>query len=150
MDDKNIDYIARHYQKDLFSSEKALKKLGIRNSSNWRRYGIAASVTAIILLTATATIFYKHKGKDIEPQEPQQIAVTNTISPLTQVKTIDFDNAPLTIVIERIEEVYGVRVVNTPEQSLEYTLSLHFEGNPTDLIDAINEILGTHMRVEQK
>ena len=52
--------------------------------------------------------------------------------------------------MEKIESVYDVNVVNLPDSTSEYTLSLHYEGTPSDLINTINDILGTRMEVVEK
>ncbi|MDE6352137.1 MAG: DUF4974 domain-containing protein, partial [Muribaculaceae bacterium] len=72
------------------------------------------------------------------------------ITPLTEAKVIDFENASLTEIVREIEMVYNVNIVNLPDPTLDYNLSLHFEGNPVELIDAINDILGTQMNVVEK
>ena len=66
------------------------------------------------------------------------------------VRVVDFENAPLPVVVERIREVYGVEVSGLPQDADDYVLSLHYEGTPVDLVDTINDILGTEMTVEEK
>ena len=61
---------------------------------------------------------------------------------------IDFENATLPAVVAKIKEVYGVEVVNLPESADEYKLSLHYEGTAADLVDTINETLGTDIKVQ--
>lgn len=147
MRDEEIDFIARHYRKGLFSTAAGWRRLGIVSLSGWRRYRIAAAVAATVILSATAAILYRdYRLKDVPPQTAP---VYNT-SPLTEVKVIDFENAPLPRVVEKIESVYGVRVNDVPESSEEYVLSLHYEGTPTDLVSVINDILGTQMTVTEK
>ena len=64
------------------------------------------------------------------------------------VKVVDFENAPLPVVVERIREVYGVEVDGLPENADDYVLSLHYEGTPVDLVDTINDLLSTEMTVK--
>lgn len=71
------------------------------------------------------------------------------ISPIQAVKIIDFECSSLPDVISEIKEVYGVEVVNLPENAEEYHLSLHYEGNAADLVATINDILGTQMIVKE-
>ena len=52
--------------------------------------------------------------------------------------------------VRKIETVYDVKVLNLPDNSSDYELSLHYEGTPTDLIAVINDILGTQMTVAEK
>ena len=63
------------------------------------------------------------------------------------VRVIDFEEAPLTDVVEKIREVYGVEVVGLPANPGQYTLSLHYEGSAIDLVETINDILDTDMTV---
>ena len=66
------------------------------------------------------------------------------------VRAIDFENAPLPKVVERIREVYGVEVTGLPENPEEYVLSLHYEGNVNTLLESINEILDTKLKVKKQ
>ena len=65
------------------------------------------------------------------------------------VRAIDFDDTPLPVVVARIREVYGVDVAGMPADAAKYRLTLHYEGNVADLVESINEILGTQMTVEE-
>ncbi len=101
-------------------------------------------MAAMVILTATATMFYREYSIDNVQEEVDQA------SPLTVVKVIDFENAPLPEVVEKIESVYNVRVGQLPEAPEKYVLTLRYEGTPTDLVAIINDILGTQMTVEEK
>lgn len=81
---------------------------------------------------------------------PQQTIPVETVSPLAEVKVIDFENAPLPEVVRQIESVYGVKVEEVPASPERYVLSLHYEGTPTDLISVINGILETEMTVTEQ
>lgn len=81
---------------------------------------------------------------------PQQTISVETVSPLAEIKVIDFENAPLPDVVKKIESVYDVKVDGVPVSPEGYVLSLHYEGTPTDLISVINDILGTEMTVKEK
>lgn len=147
MKNKEIDFIARRYRKGRFSPDAGWRRLGIAPVSLWRRYRVAAAVAVTVILSATATILYKEYCLN---DVPQQTVPVETVSPLVEVKVIDFENAPLPEVVKKIETVYGVKVESVPASPEEYVLSLHYEGNPTDLISAINDILETKMTVTEK
>lgn len=147
MEQKEIDFIARHYRKDRFRADTGWHRLGIVSFSNRKRFRIAAAVAATVIISATAAIIY-HEYHPIDI--PEQIVTYPEISPLTEVKVIDFENASLFDVVKKIETVYDVKIENMPEQCNEYQLSLHYEGNPIELIEVINDILGTNMTVEEK
>lgn len=147
MDDKGIGFVARHYREGMFSVKDGWRRLGIGMSMRMRRYRIAAAVSAVVVLSASAAIIYhEYRGES----EPQHVQTVQTVNPMAEVKVIDFENAPLPEVVEKIESVYGVKVMGMPESPEHYELSLHYEGTPTDLISTINEILGTQMTVTEK
>ncbi len=147
MENKEIDFVARHYRKGRFAADAGWRRLGIVRMSLWKRYRAAAAVAATVILSATATILYKEYHVDDVPQ--QTISVENA-GPLTQVKVIDFENAPLPEIVRQIETVYGVKVEGVPASPEKYLLSLHYEGTPADLISVINSILETEMTVTDK
>ena len=147
MKNKEIDFIARRYRKGRFVPDAGWHRLGITPVSIWKKYRIAAAVAATILLSATATILYREYRMD---DVPQQTIPVEAVSPLAEVKIIDFENAPLPEVVKKIESVYGVKVEGVPASPEGYVLSLHYEGTPTDLISVINDILGTEMAVTEK
>lgn len=149
MENKEVDFIARRYKKGRFSPDAGWRRLGIAPVSIWKRYRVAAAVAATVILSATATILYREYRMDDVPQQTMPVKA-QTISPLAEVKVIDFENAPLPEVVKKIESVYGVKVEGVPASPEEYELSLHYEGTPTDLISVINEILGTQMTVAEK
>lgn len=147
MKNQEIDFIARRYKKGKFSTDAGWRHLGIAPVSIWRRYRVAAAVAATVILSATATILYReYHLNDV----PQQAVPIESVSPLAEVKVIDFENAPLPEVIKKIESVYNVKIKDVPASPEGYELSLHYEGTPTDLISVINDILGTEMTVTEK
>ena len=149
MKNKEVDFIARRYKKGRFSPDAGWNRLGIAPVSKWRRYRVAAAVAATVILSATATILYREYHMEDVPQQTMPVK-TQTISPLAEVKVIDFENAPLPEVVKKIESVYDVKVDGVPASPEGYVLSLHYEGTPTDLISVINDILGTEMTVTER
>ncbi len=147
MQNKEIDFIARHYRKGRFDTAVAWSRLGIGATARSRRLRIAAAIAGLVILSASAGFLIHEYNTVSHPQQPQE---THAESPMQTVRVIDFDNAPLEKVIETIESVYGVRVIGVPDAAENYSLSLHYEGTPADLIAAINEILGTSMEVVEK
>lgn len=148
MENKEIKYIAKHYRKGLFAVEPALRRIKPIASRWWTRSRIAAACIAATILTATAAIFIQNNyfidpPAIIEQNEQTSIPIAKI------VRAIDFENAPLPIVVAKIKEVYGVNVVNLPDNAEEYTLSLHYEGSAIDLVDTINDILDTEMIIQE-
>lgn len=144
MDNKDIDFVASRYREHRFSADAGWRRLGIASASPWKRFRAAAAVAGVIVLSATAALIYRQYDIDGSRQTEVQAPA---VGGLTVVKTIDFENAPLTQVVEKIEAVYDVKVENLPDKPDDYRLSLHYEGTATDLVDTVNDILGTDMTV---
>ncbi len=143
MKEEDLSFVARHYRKGSFSTDTGWRRLGLINPFRWKRLRIAAAVAATIILSATATYIYNEYN--IEPSsEPVQSVLT---TPELIERTIDFEDAPLTAVIAEIKKVYGIEVDNLPDDPDTYRLSLHYEGNLLELIDEINDILGTELKI---
>lgn len=147
MEDRDIDFVAKHYRRGLFSARTAWRGLGIGPSAFWRRMRVAAAVAAVVAVSATAAIIYREYSA---PEAVQQDVPAKVCSPLEEVKAIDFENAPLAEVVDKIEAVYGVKVENLPSDADGYALSLHYVGSPVELVDVINDILGTRMTVSER
>lgn len=146
MKEEDIDYITQHYRTGLFSTEKGWLRLNIASVSRWKRIRIAAVIAFGIALSAAASVIIYNASKSSDYPETKKIA---TQDPKNIVKVIDFETTPLTTVIKKIKEIYGVEVTNLPENAEEICLSLHYEGTATDLVATINEILDTNMEVKE-
>lgn len=141
-DNNEIKFIASHYKKGLFAVEPALRRIRGVPVRWWTRSRIAVACVAAVFLTATAAIFI-HKSYFSDTSE--QMLKPYPLPAAEIVRVIDFEDAPLPIVVEKIREVYGVEVGNIPENAGEYHLSLHYEGSATDLVETINDILDLDM-----
>lgn len=146
--DKEIDFIAKHYKSGIFNAEKALRKIkpSFKGANSWKRIAVAACIVVVLSATAALLIretYYSGKQPKIEHTQPS-VLPSETIS-----KVIDFDDTPLPIVIEQINFVYNVEIGNLPANAENYRLSLHYEGNVTDLIESINDILGINLVIEK-
>lgn len=142
-----IHFVTSHYKEGRFNTSEALRQIRPTAVGWWAATRIAAAVAVLVVVSATAAIFVHENYFAAEPQpvEQQQPMAVD----LKAVKVIDFEDAPLPVVVEKVKEVYGVNVVNIPENAEDYKLSLHYEGNAADLIETINDILGTEMDIEQ-
>lgn len=61
---------------------------------------------------------------------------------------LEFDDMPLSMVVKEIEKAYNVKISGLPADS-DIHLTLSYEGNAYELIDTINQILDTNLKVEQ-
>lgn len=145
---EELTYIAKRYSKGKFSVDKGWKRLNIKPSLKWSGIKIAASAASLIVLTASATLLFHHYNQKENKINGSEESVT-VIAPQNTVKIIDFENTPLPTVITKITEIYGVEVVNMPNNAEEYRLSLHYEGNAADLVATINEILDLELTVKK-
>lgn len=156
MYNKDIDFVARNYRRGLFDANRAWKAFGFRRARLLlRRWQVAASVAVLITAGAiAAVVMVTRPNVKQAPQPAIQPTTSATVhEPAAQAPTsiaIDFDDAPLTEVVTRIESLYGVNVKNVPADASELRLTLHFEGNAADLIDTINVLLDTEMTVQSK
>ncbi len=147
-ENKEIKYIAKYYRKGLFAVEPTLRRIRGTKTVWWTRWRIAAACIGATILTASAAFFVRHHYFSTSPTEMEQTSPTSI--PAAQiVRAIDFEDAPLPVVVAKIKEVYGVDVVNLPADASDYSLSLHYEGSALDLIDTINDILDTEMTIQE-
>lgn len=144
--DKDLKFIARHYRKGMFAVEPALRRIKGGKSSWWTRTRIAAACAIAAILTATAAVFVHNEY--VSDNVPTIEVAGQPAIPATEiVRVIDFEAAPLTEVVAKIREVYGVEVTGLPADPDQYRLSLHYEGSALDLVETINDILDTDMNV---
>lgn len=144
--DKNLKFIVRHYRKGMFAVEPALRRVKGRKFVWWTRTRIAAACAVGAILTASAVLFV-HNGYLSERDQTIQDTEQATVPATRVVRIIDFEEAPLSDVVAKIKEIYGVEVTGLPADPDCYTLSLHYEGSAIDLVETINDILDTDMTV---
>lgn len=145
MDHNNdLRFIAKHYRKELFAVEPALRR--IKRAGWWTRTRVAAACAVAVILTTTAAIFVLNSHFTAVNQ---QEIIQPVIPSAEIVRVIDFEEAPLSQVVQKIREVYGVEVTDLPAHPERYNLSLHYEGSALDLVETINDILDTDMKVSE-
>lgn len=143
----NIEFVAKHYRKGKFNADKGWNRLGLAGRfRNWKRISAAAAV-GVVVVSAAAFAVYENYRAESTPQQTEIISTSSASAYM--VKAIDFENAPLPKVIESIENTYGVRISNIPEDAEDCNLSLHYEGNAFELVETINDILDINLKVEE-
>ena len=147
--EKNLRFIARHYRKGMFAVEPALRRIKGSKVIWWTRGRIAAACAVATIFTATAALFVYHNNF-AEPETYVPATEQPATPPAEIIRVIDFEAAPLTEVVAKIREVYGVEVTGLPADPDQYTLSLHYEGSALDLVEIINDILDTDMKVTEQ
>lgn len=147
MKESDIKFVARHYRQGAFSTSAGWRKLGITASTWWSKSKIAAAIAGVVVLGATASIIINRHF--ITGTSASNEITTSTPATTHIVKAIDFVDTPLPAVVEEINRVYDVNVTNLPDEASSYRLTLHYQGNATDLINTINDILDTDMQIEE-
>ena len=149
MYDKEIDFIADYYNDNIFSPENGWRKFRSAIGLSRKKYGIAAAVAAIIAVSSTAAIIVyeiqSNKTNAVECVSQKGVAADHG-----DIRVLAFDHTKLTDVIEIVETEYSVEIGNIPANSNDYELTLRYEGSPSELIEAINEILGIQLTLSDK
>ena len=147
----SLRFVSRHYRRGAFSRSDAWRRLGIAPTGmSWRISRTAAAIVAAVVLTASACMLkwglpaFDRQPEATTPTVIERQAPTTSAAEISQ--KIEFNDAPLADVVARIERVYDVRIADVPEG--EYRLTLSYEGTAEDLIETINELLGTQMHIE--
>lgn len=149
MDDKEIDFIASYYNDDLFSPDTGWRKIMYTLGLRRRRYGIAAAIAAVITVTATAAII-SYENQRNETAAIERVSEITVVTDGDEKRVLAFDHTKLTDVVEIVESEYSVEIGNIPANSDDYELTLRYEGTPSELIEAINEILGIQLTISEK
>lgn len=142
--EESLSFVVRYYKRG------ALRPTMLFVAPNrWRRLAVAASIAfGIIVASACVYLLTVHEPVTDSIQDTTApVASTPAEAPEKVSRRIKFDDAPLADVVQEIEKVYGVKV--TPVADNDTTrLTLSYEGNAADLLDTINELLGTDLKLE--
>ena len=147
----SMQFVASHYRKGAFDVSRDWKALHLK--SGWlRRHTGAAALLGGILLASAAGISYRLLSHE-EPTTPVPIENNVTIidTPLAseEAHRIEFADASLEEVADSIHKIYGVTLTGLPAPG-SYRLTLSYEGNAEDLVNAINDILGTSISISSE
>lgn len=143
--EESVRFVTRHYDPEAFDADRDAKEVFPRKPL--RRRLMTAAASAAVVFGVAAAIWVLHTpapGHDT----PAETAVEHTVeAPSKEIKRIEFTDAPLTDVAAEIEAVYGVKVTNLPASNPKLTLS--YEGTAADLVETVNELLGTELMIEE-
>ena len=146
-EEKDFDFVVSHYKSHRFNADSALKKMSLHTTTWWRGTRIAAAGAILIVVGATAGILITRQA-DGNVEKMLETTTVVTTPDKDMVSVIDYDEAPLPVVIAEIEETYGVTIVNVPKNASELRLTIHYEGTAEDLLETINDILNTDLEIE--
>ncbi|MDE6272637.1 MAG: DUF4974 domain-containing protein [Muribaculaceae bacterium] len=149
----SLDFVVKFYRPGAFRPDGWFID---SNPSFWRRHAVAASVIGIALIAAAAAATFVVLHKDEAPTPaPTNVAAPSTDAPSTEielpsvseVKKIEFNDAPLPEVVKSIEATYNVKI--SGQTAGQPNLTLSYQGSAEDLVATINDLLGTNLSIEK-
>ena len=145
---KSLQFVTRFYSAGALRPDDSFIKEGL---SFWKRHGVAASITGFAILAAAASytaINYSRSREENTVEKTVTNVETANEAPATDaVKDMKFEDTPLQDVVNAIEKEYGVKVSGATEGQPNLTLS--YRGTAEDLVAAINDLLGTTLKIEK-
>ena len=145
--DDSLEFVTRHYRTGAFRPEQRFVRF-----ASWRRPAVAASVAIGILAASAALYTYLTPATDstVPAETPAPAAkVENISTPAGMVIRITFEDAPLSRVVAEIESAYCVKVGGIGDSG-DLRLTLSYEGTADDLVETINDTLGTNLTIVEK
>lgn len=145
--EEDVEFVTRYYDENAFKPTLMFKSPGIlRSRRMWRTRWIAASVAFVTLTAAAIVIGYQQKHSEPEQVPAQKVTVAPPVTDHSHdVVILEFEDAPISEVARVVEETYGVTLGNVPEDDIH--LTLRYEGNAYDFIEAVNEIINTNIEI---
>lgn len=146
----SLEFVTSHYERGAFSSHDSWVKITKQKTFSWRRR-ISAAAIACGVLAASAFLYTTLKPVD---NIQEKIEDSEMIVPQSDIKKSDtsakleFTDASLEEVVNKIEETYGVKISGMPDKDIKLTLS--YEGTAEDIIETINETLQIHLVIDKK
>lgn len=152
LDDKKFEeecrFVVAHFKEGAFRTKELFEsRVAFRNRMRIAIRWVAASLIAVTL-SAAAIITHKIRSVELDKVTPEQCIVDKADnSKAMEIIHLEFNDAKLSDVIKAVEEAYGVKLTNVPDEEIFLTLS--YEGNAQDFIDTVNELLNTEIEIER-
>lgn len=144
----SLDFVVRFYRPGAFRPDGWFIETPL---PFWRRHAVAASIIGTVLVAAAAVTTYvvldHHSPATHTAPVPTTESPSVEIPVAVEVATVEFENASLSEVVAAIENTYGVKV--TGMSNTDTRLTLHYQGTAEDLVETINDLLGTNLKVEK-
>lgn len=136
----SFGFVIRHYRFGAFRPV-----LRFVPTTIWRtRRIVAAAMVAFVLTAGACTLWFVSSDRRTE----NVVESIENHSQINEIKILEFNDAPLDVVIDAVEHNYGVRVSGyEPDENIR--LTIRFEGTADELIEAINTIEGTHLSIHE-
>ena len=146
--EESTEFVSRFYEEGAFKPRYSFDlaaHLKRRRAIRW----VAASVAGVAFAASAVLIGYHYSAKETAPEPTiiTEIAAPEVTPSPEAIIRLEFTDASLSEVVKGVEEAYGVKLYNIPKENLHLTLS--YEGNAEDFVEAVNELLGTDIRIEK-
>ncbi len=150
--EESIGFVSRHYDREAFDEKTYLRAIVGNNVSrlHLRPLHFAAAIAGAVLVASACVLIYDRIAE--RPVQPAETIVPEkpeaSVETVVRSERVEFNDASLGDVIDRIEKVYGVKVTDVPKE--DYRLTLSYEGTAADLVATINELLGTDLQIKNE
>lgn len=117
------------------------------SSANSHRWSAAASVALIVGIGIAIAGVYTFRGYIFSStQQPTEISVPSA----PQIRTLAFDNAPLSDIIASLSEAYSTEILITDQDLASYCITATFSTDESlsDILDAISRVSGFRYHLE--
>lgn len=147
---KSLRFVTKFYSPGALRPDDSFITEGL---SFWKRHTVAASIIGVTLLAAAAGSAYlalsnTQQHTDTVAMKDETPVTPNEETPrIDAIKEMKFEEASLPEVVKAIEDAYGVKVAGKTEGQPNLTLS--YKGTAEELVAAINDLLGTNLRIEK-
>ncbi|MDE6279297.1 MAG: DUF4974 domain-containing protein [Paramuribaculum sp.] len=143
----DIQFVTRYYLDDTLLPERGWRIFRASHGISAFRRNIAAAAVGLIVLTASAAVYFI--SHDTTPTaQPTVSAPSTTVVLAETTQKIEFRDAKLKKVVAEIERIYDVRITGVPEQEIKVTIS--YEGTAADVVEALNELFDLNLIIESK
>lgn len=147
--ESSLEFVVNHWSKDAFDARRDWRELGLVRLPWWRRHAAAAAICGVVLAACAAlgTWVIVSESENISEEQTQPAATPVEVSadPMTVSRRIEFSDASLQEVADAVAKIYGVRLENLPSEAGRVTLS--YEGTAPDLVETLNFMLGSSIRI---
>lgn len=144
---QSLRFVVRHYRPGAFVPDA--RTLGVVKPMFFTRKKAAAAAFIGCVLAASAITWYTvvHQPTASPVAQPECVEESR-MEEMAETRLIEFNNADLHEVVAQIEKTYGVKIAGMPAD--EYRLTLSYEGTATEIVDMINSVLGTDLKIEEE
>lgn len=146
---ESVDFTSRYFEEGAYTPKILFKSSEVfrdrkRSALRW----VAACIAGVTLTATAVLVIYQVNSYKQSPTEVQSEHIQPTVAiPVDQVIHLEFSDASLADVVKGVEDAYGVKLYNVPEEDMYLTLS--YEGNAEDFVSAVNDVLGTDIKIER-